>query len=60
MKYPHRKLYSLKRKIHFCIWLKALFFHLPYRRIALLVSALSLFIVIPFVRIKLFYILRRA
>ena len=58
MKYPHRKLYSLKRKIHFCIWLKALFFSLAVSGVlALLVSVLSLFIVIPFVRIKLFYIL---
>jgi len=58
MKYPHRKLYSLKRKMHFCIWLKALFFSLAASGVfALLVSVFSLFIVIPFVRIKLIYIL---
>ncbi|NLG89280.1 MAG: hypothetical protein GX494_08755 [Clostridiaceae bacterium] len=58
MKYPHRKLYSLKRKMHFCIWLKALFFSLAAAGIlALLISVLSLFTVIPFVQIKLLYIL---
>ncbi|HEY8499951.1 MAG TPA: hypothetical protein VIL89_04975, partial [Clostridia bacterium] len=58
IKYPHRKLYSLKRKMHFCIWLKALFFSLAAAGVlALLVSFLSLFIVIPFVRIKLLYTL---
>lgn len=58
MKLPHKKLYSLKRKMHFCNWLKALFLLLAASgAFALLLSFLSLFIVIPFVRLKLLYIL---
>lgn len=58
IRFPHKKLYSLKRKMHFCIWLKALFFFLAASgALALLVSVFSLFIVIPFVRIKLIYII---
>ena len=58
IRFPHKKLYSLKRKMHFCIWLKALFFLLAASgALALLVSVFSLFIVIPFVRIKLIYII---